>query len=178
MSVYKWKSEAEAKRHVKVYEGSYEELLRNARQDGLEAVIIALPLHLHAPAAIAAMQAGLHVITEKLMGHTVHECKEMARVAQQTGLHLATGHQRHYNVLYAEAADKIQHGLLGDLHCIRAQWHRGNLPGHDSWQQPLAAGRQGQGRGRHGRAASWMPSYRSNWPRLTDSEWRSSAADA
>ena len=45
-------------------------------------MIIALPLHLHAPAAIAAMQAGLHVITEKLMGHSVHECKEMARVAK------------------------------------------------------------------------------------------------
>ena len=57
---------------------------RDAKEDGIEAVIIALPLHLHAPAAIAAMKAGLHVITEKLMGHTVHECKEMARVAEQT----------------------------------------------------------------------------------------------
>jgi predicted dehydrogenase len=27
--------------------------------------------------------------------------------------------------------------LLGDLHSIRAQWHRGNLPGKDSWQPPL-----------------------------------------
>jgi len=27
--------------------------------------------------------------------------------------------------------------LLGDLHYIRAQWHRGNLPGNDSWQQPM-----------------------------------------
>ena len=94
---------SEARRHVKVYEGSYDELIRNAKHDGVEAVIIALPLHLHAPAAIAAMQAGLHVITEKLMGHSVAECKEMARIARQTKLHLATGHQRHYNVLYAQA---------------------------------------------------------------------------
>ena len=83
------------------------------------------------------MKAGLHVLTEKLMGHSVHECKEMARVAEQTGLHLATGHQRHYNILYHEAMDTIQRGMLGDLHYIRAQWHRGNLPGSDSWQQPL-----------------------------------------
>ena len=105
-------------------------MLDNARKDELEAVIIALPLHLHAPAAIAAMRPGLHVITEKLMGHSVHECKEMARVAQQTRLHLATGHQRHYNILYANAMDKIQRGMLGDLHYIRAQWHRSNLPGN------------------------------------------------
>ena len=31
----------------------------------------------------------------------------------------------------------IRKGLLGDLHYIRAQWHRGNLPGKDSWQQPM-----------------------------------------
>jgi predicted dehydrogenase len=137
MSVYGWKTEGEAKRHVKVYDGSYEELIGNAKKDGVEAVIIALPLHLRAPAAIAAMKAGLHVITEKLMGHSVGECKEMARVAKQQNVHLATGHQRHYNVLYAEAMDKIQRGMLGDIHYIRAQWHRSNLPTKDSWSMPL-----------------------------------------
>ena len=30
-----------------------------------------------------------------------------------------------------------QAGLIGDIHHIRAQWHRGNLPGNDSWQPPL-----------------------------------------
>ncbi len=83
------------------------------------------------------MKAGLHVMTEKLMGHSVHECKEMARVAKQTNLLLATGHQRHYNILYDDAVEMIRKGLLGELHHIRAQWHRGNLPGNDSWQQPM-----------------------------------------
>ncbi len=137
MSVYGWKTDAEAKKNVKVY-GSYDDLIGHAKQDGIEAVIIALPLHLHAPAAIAAMKAGLHVITEKLMGHSVHECKEMSRVAEQTKLLLATGHQRHYNILYDDSVDLIRKGLLGELHSIRAQWHRGNLPGHDSWQQPMS----------------------------------------
>ncbi len=30
--------------------------------------------------------------------------------------------------------------MLGELHYIRAQWHRGNLPGNDSWQMPLPPG--------------------------------------
>ncbi|HUT14182.1 MAG TPA: Gfo/Idh/MocA family oxidoreductase, partial [Thermoguttaceae bacterium] len=136
MTKYGWSSEHEARKHVKEY-GTYDELLKNARQHGIEAVIIALPLHLHAPAAIKAMRAGLHVLTEKLMGHSVRQCKEMARVARATGKHLATGHQRHYNILYAEATEMIRRGLLGDLHYIRAQWHRGNLPGADSWQVPM-----------------------------------------
>ncbi|MFH1264110.1 MAG: Gfo/Idh/MocA family oxidoreductase, partial [Planctomycetota bacterium] len=134
MKKYGWSTEDEARRHVKVY-GDYRELLENEKD--LDAVVIALPLHLHAPAAIAAMRAGKHVLTEKLMAHSVHECKHMARVARETNLHLATGHQRHYSILYDNAVQAIAAGLLGDLHYIRAQWHRGNLPGTDSWQQPM-----------------------------------------
>jgi predicted dehydrogenase len=136
MQKFGWKTEDQAKKHVKVYR-AYQDLLDNARADGLEGVIVALPLHLHAPAAVAAMQAGLHVLTEKLMAHSVHECKEMGRVAAQKNLLLAVGHQRHYNILYANAMDFIRRGRLGEVHYIRGQWHRGNLPGKDSWQQPL-----------------------------------------
>jgi len=137
MAKYGWKSEDEARKHVKVY-GDYNDLLKNEKD--IEAVIIALPLHLHAPAAVAAMQAGKHVITEKLMAHTVHECKEMARVAKTKNLLLAVGHQRHYNILYANAVETIKHNLIGEVHHIRAQWHRGNLPGRDSWSMPLPPG--------------------------------------
>jgi predicted dehydrogenase len=140
LRVYGWKSETEARKHVAVYDAKrngYEGLIKDAKKLGIEAVIIALPLHLHAPAAIAAMKAGLHVITEKLMGHSVRECKEMARVAHEQKLLLATGHQRHYSILYNNAVHLIQQRLLGDIHFIRAQWHRGNLPGTDSWQQPM-----------------------------------------
>ena len=134
MKKYKWATEDAARAKVKVY-AAYEDLL--ADKD-VEAVIIALPLHLHAEAAIKAMRAGKHVLTEKLMGHSIHECKEMGRVARETGKILATGHQRHYSVLYDNAVHTIGKArLLGDLHSIRAQWHRGNLPGKDSWKPPM-----------------------------------------
>jgi len=140
MSVYGWKSEDEARKHVKVYDGQnggYKELLKDPN---IEAVIIGLPLHLHAPVACEAMKAGKHVLTEKLMAHNVAQCKVMGRVANELGLYLAVGHQRHYNVLYDNAVNLLRWGLLGQLHHIRAQWHRGNLPGRDSWQQPLPGG--------------------------------------
>jgi predicted dehydrogenase len=134
MSKYKWSTEDAAREKVKVY-AAYEDLL--ADRD-VEAVIIALPLHLHAPAAIKAMRAGKHVLTEKLMGHSIHECKEMGRVSRETGRILATGHQRHYSILYDNAVHTIgTANLIGDLHSIRAQWHRGNLPGKDSWKPPM-----------------------------------------
>ena len=134
MTKYGWKSEDEARQHVIVYDKDYHDLLANK---DVEAVIIALPLHLHAKVAIEAMKAGKHVLTEKLMAHDVAQCKEMGRVSNETGKILAVGHQRHYSILYDNAVDMIQRGLIGDIHYIRAQWHRDNLPGHDSWQPPL-----------------------------------------
>lgn len=135
-----YKDRTQAEKEIKVYDqdnGGYKELLAD---DRVQAVIIALPLHLHAEVAIEALKAGKHVLTEKLMAHNVAQCKTMGRVARETDLLLATGHQRHYSVLYDNAVHMIRWGLLGELHHIRAQWHRGNLPGRDSWQQPLPGG--------------------------------------
>ena len=142
-----WNDPEDAKKHVAVYE-DYKKLLEDRN---VEAVIIALPLHLHAPAAIDAIKAGKHVLTEKLMAHSVLDCKKMARAAQEHQLDglptiLATGHQRHYSVLYDNAVNLLKWGLLGEIQYIRAQWHRGNLPGKDSWQQPLPGGEYRDGK--------------------------------
>ncbi|MBO7678853.1 MAG: Gfo/Idh/MocA family oxidoreductase [Thermoguttaceae bacterium] len=136
MEKYGWATEDEARRHVAVY-ADYRDLLKDADKLGIEAVIIGLPLHLHAIASVQAMSRGLHVLCEKLMGHSTLQCKEMARAAKKFSRHLAIGHQRHYNILYHEAEENIERGLIGDIHYIRAQWHRGNSPGSDSWQMPM-----------------------------------------
>ena len=139
MKKYDWKTREEAEKHVKIYH-DYKELLADKN---VEAIVIGLPLHLHAQVAIDAMRAGKHVLTEKLMAKTITECKHMARAAAETGKILAVGHQRHYNILYDNAVETIKKGLLGELHYIRAQWHRTNQPGRDSWQMPLPPGIRG-----------------------------------
>ncbi|MGB7327377.1 MAG: Gfo/Idh/MocA family oxidoreductase [Rubripirellula sp.] len=141
-----YKDEAEARRNVKVYDGNNGGIMACLDDPDIEAVIIALPLWLHASVAALAMERGLHVLTEKLMAHNVAQCKVMSRMAAElkdtagNPLHLATGHQRHYNVKYDNAINLIRWGLLGQLHHIRAQWHRGNLPGADSWKMPIPGG--------------------------------------
>ena len=139
MAKYGWTDEKVAKENVKVYT-DYRDVLKDSDVEG---IIIALPLHLHAKVAVEALQAGKHVLTEKLMAHNVAQCKVMGRVAAKQNLFLTVGHQRHYSVLYDNAVNLLKWGLLGELHHIRAQWHRGNLPGNDSWQQPLPGGEMG-----------------------------------
>jgi predicted dehydrogenase len=143
MKVYGWESEAEAQRNVKVYR-DWREAIADPE---IEGVIIATPLFLHAPIAIAAMRLGKHVLCEKLMAHNVAQCKLMTRVAYETRSVLSVGHQRHYSILYDNAVNLIRWGLLGEIHHIRAQWHRNNLPGNDTWALPIPGGeRNGQGK--------------------------------
>ncbi|HOW70792.1 MAG TPA: Gfo/Idh/MocA family oxidoreductase [Phycisphaerae bacterium] len=123
---------------VKFYE-KYQELLDNP---DIELVVIALPLHLHAPVTIEALKKGKHVLCEKLMAKTVDECKKMVQAADDNKRLLAIGHQRHYSYLYANALSIIQQGILGDIKHIRALWHRNQTGGgapdgttgkYDSW---------------------------------------------
>lgn len=112
----------------------HRELIDAKDELGLEAVVIATPLVSHAPIANDALQAGLHVLTEKLMAHSSIECKQMVLNARAANRLLAVGHQRHYSVLYDNANTLVQSGALGDLKYIRAQWHRNNsFPGSDQW---------------------------------------------
>lgn len=115
---------------------NHRDLIAAKDELGLEAVVIAVPLNQHAPVAIECMEAGLHVLGEKLMAQTVTQCKQMIRAAEKNDLMLAVGHQRHYSVLYDNAAWMTEQGLLGDIKFIRAQWHRNNsFPGSDAWQK-------------------------------------------
>ncbi len=124
-SAYKskgWKSVEEVQRNVRVYD-AWQKLLDAAKADGLEAVVIALPSHLHAPAAAAAMKAGLHVFVETPMALRVADAKKMARLAKEKKLCLAVGQQRRYSFAYDNALEMVRKGLLSDVHYIRAQWH-------------------------------------------------------
>ncbi len=120
--------------NIKSY-SNYKELLANK---DVQVVVIALPLHLHAPVAIEAMRAGKHVLCEKLMAWNIAQCKEMIQVAQETDRALSIGHQRHYSMLYAHALEVLRAGEIGDVQHIRAFWHRNNTtPKLDKAGQPI-----------------------------------------
>jgi predicted dehydrogenase len=146
----------------KDYHNDYRKLLADP---DIEMVVICLPLHLHAKVAIEAMQAGKHVLCEKLMARYVTNrwqtkdgqvharsiaaaeeipgCKQMIQAARKTGKLLAIGHQRHYSILYDASVDAIHQGLIGDIRHIRALWHRNNARPdgkggfRDSWNRSI-----------------------------------------
>jgi predicted dehydrogenase len=113
---------SDAGRKVRFYD-DWKKLLEDK---DVEAVVIATPLWTHAKLTIDALEAGKHVLCEKLMAHNITDAKRMVRAAEKAGKILSIGHQRHYSTLYADAAETIRSGTLGDIRHIRALWHRNN----------------------------------------------------
>lgn len=115
--------------NIKKYTDYKQMLLENK---DIEAIVIALPLHLHARVAVDAMKIGhdrgkpIHVLTEKLMAWNITQCKQMINAADKFDACLSVGHQRHYSMLYAHATEVVNAGVLGDIKHIRALWHRNN----------------------------------------------------
>ncbi len=53
--------------------------------DGLDAVVIAVPNHLHKPCAVAALRAGKDVLLEKPMAMNTAECDEIITARRESG---------------------------------------------------------------------------------------------
>ncbi len=175
MNIYGWRNESQARRSVKVYMNGWEEAVKDP---DIDAVIIALPLHLHAPCAIAAMKAGKHVLCEKLMAHNVTQCKLMCRTAAETETFMSIGHQRHYSILYDNAVNLIRWGLLGEIHHIRAQWHRNNKPGSDTWAPAVPGGEIGDNGKRFDKIAEQLGKFKAALAKASPSARKRLAAQA
>ena len=117
----------------------YVEWKEMLEKENLEAVLIGLPLWSHADVTVACLEAGKHVLCEKMMAWDVQGCERMTRAAERSGRLLEIGYQRRYNGVYQAAHDGIvSKGLLGDVYHVRMVWHRngnwrrtGNPPSPD-----------------------------------------------
>lgn len=93
----------------------YREMLARER---LDAVFIATPPNAHCEPALAALEAGLHVLTEKPMAMTPDECRRMVAAADAAGRVLAVDFECRYYPGYRQARKWIQDGLLGEVHAF------------------------------------------------------------
>jgi predicted dehydrogenase len=95
------------------------------QKEDIEAVIMAPPLWTHADLATGCLEAGKHVLCEKMMAADVASCERMRETARRTGKVLEIGYQRNYNAMYQAAYDGIvKSGALGDIYHVRLAWHR------------------------------------------------------
>ena len=95
------------------------------QKEDLEGVVVAAPLWQHAEIVNGCLEAGKHVLCEKMMAWDVAQCESMLATARKTGRLLEIGYQRNYNPVYQSAYEGvIRAGVLGDMYHARLVWHR------------------------------------------------------
>lgn len=98
---------------------SYLDYREMYEKEDLDAVIICTPNDLHAPATIAALEKGLHVLCEKPMALDPAEGQQMMDAAEKAGKILTFGfHYRHMPQTLA-ARRVVDSGELGDVYMVR-----------------------------------------------------------
>jgi len=109
----------------------YEQLL--TRSD-LDLVTIALPNLLHAPAAIAALAAGKHVLCEKPMSVDSAGAAAMVKASHESGKLLSINQHMRFDRTTLAMCEAVASGALGDVYLTDVRLTRQNgIPGYGSW---------------------------------------------
>ncbi len=100
----------------------------------LDVVSVAVPTFLHAPVAVGALEAGMHVLSEKPIARNAIEAQAMVDAAHAAGrvLEVAFNHRRRGDIEALKAA--IVEGQIGRPYHARAIWlRRSGIPALGSW---------------------------------------------
>ncbi|MGA2208716.1 MAG: Gfo/Idh/MocA family oxidoreductase [Acidimicrobiales bacterium] len=89
---------------------------RELLEEDLDAVLV-LTSGSHAPVAVAAAEAGMHVLVEKPMCYSVAEGAGMIEAASAAGVVLMVGYPKRYDPAYRRVRDEVRG--LGDLRFVR-----------------------------------------------------------
>jgi predicted dehydrogenase len=92
------------------------------RKDGIEAVSIVTPNHMHAPVAAAFLQAGIHVICDKPLTATLKEALKLKVLADRSGLIFAVTHNYTGYPMVRHARAMVQAGELGDIRVVQVEY--------------------------------------------------------
>ncbi|MCU0358337.1 MAG: Gfo/Idh/MocA family oxidoreductase [Cyclobacteriaceae bacterium] len=125
------KSFSSADNQVKRF-ATHKELVNSGTVD---AVIIATPDHWHAPMAIDALNAGVHVYIEKPMTHNISETYALRDAVLQTGKVLQVGHQHRQTQSFLTAQDIIAKQILGHVSLVTTNTNRNDDNG--AWQYDI-----------------------------------------
>ena len=93
-----------------------------AREDGIDAVAIVTPNHMHAAPAIAFLQAGIHVICDKPLAATMADADAVAAAVRASGKHFILTHNYTGYPLIRQARAMVAAGDLGDIRVVQVEY--------------------------------------------------------
>lgn len=134
---------------VKSLYTDYRDLLNDVQGiNNMDAVVISLPNYMHFESIRLALEAGLHVFTEKPMANNVDECRKIVRLVQRSGKKFMIGHNWRFLDAIERMKEATDKGYLGDLEVVTIEevingpfLHSAvPVPVSDWWFDPKKAG--------------------------------------
>ncbi len=114
------------------------------RDEQLDLVHICTPHGAHEAQAIAAMQAGAHVLMEKPISTTVDEANRIIAVAKETGRKVTISHNQRFSPAALRAQQDIEKGVIGNVFLVRTEGlGRSHVVGrgvNQDWRTSASAG--------------------------------------
>jgi predicted dehydrogenase len=98
----------------------YEDCLNDSSIDVID---LCVPHNLHLPMAVAAAQAGKHILIEKPLARTLAEADQIIAAAHKADVQLMTGHNQRYYAHHAKAKELLEAGAIGKPYMIVVSVH-------------------------------------------------------
>ena len=104
--------------------GSFQEMAQQeaARGDGIDAVAIVTPNHVHHAAAKAFLEAGIHVICDKPLTTNLADALDLVATVRRTGLVFGLTHNYTGFPMVREARERVMAGELGRIRVVQAEY--------------------------------------------------------
>ena len=103
---------------------SYRDMaIREAKlKNGIEAVSIVTPNHVHYDAAKEFLRRGIHVICDKPLTSNLADAKKLKKVADESGALFILTHNYTGYPMIRQAREMIANGELGDIRIVQAEY--------------------------------------------------------
>jgi predicted dehydrogenase len=107
----------------------YTDMGRMVADRAADLAAIVVPHRFHAPAALACLRGGLHVVIEKPMALTIEECTTLIEEAKARRLMLSVYHNRRCDGDFSTIRGLIRDGVVGDVFHVEYYGGGFGLPG-------------------------------------------------
>ncbi len=103
-------------------ERRYTDFYEMLRDGGFDCVILVTPDQIHREHAVAALEAGYHVLCEKPLAQTVEDCELMVAAAKKYGKKFMTGQVCRKAPGFMKAKELVESGEIGDLFYVESEY--------------------------------------------------------